>query len=54
MSFAQIAAIIFDKTDSQFVRSMMIMDMLRKNNLENSPQNNKSVQQLLDNMSACC
>jgi len=53
MSFASIAAIIFISADSPFVRSMMIMDLLRKNNLANSPQNNKSVQQCLDNMSAC-
>lgn len=50
MSLASIAAIVFVSSDSAFVRSLKIMDVLRENGFANSVENNRKVQELLDNM----
>jgi len=50
MSFTQIAAKINESSSSAFVRSLMIMDELKKNGFANSSENNKIVQAELDKL----
>lgn len=50
MSIASIAAMVFVSSESAFVRSLKIMDVLRENGFANSPENNRKVQELIDNM----
>jgi hypothetical protein len=50
MTISEIATKINSASSSAFVRSMMIMDELKKNGLANSPQNNKIVQAELDKL----
>ena len=53
MTISEIATKINSSSSSAFVRSLMIMDELKKNGFANSVENNKIVQSMLDNMQAC-
>jgi len=50
MTISEIATKINSASSSAFVRSLMIMDELKKNGFENSPENNKIVQAELDKL----
>jgi len=50
MSIASIAALVFVSTESPTIRAFKIMDVLREHGLANSLENNRKVQELIDNM----